>query len=129
MRDRGQRQLRYDKRESYWPLSFIHDVNGVCVGSEREVDRALEGAAVGAGIRWDREKNWKVNTVNTWEYQRRHQKYRAQRAKAAWELVRRLPARGKRRIVTQQILPILTYGCELYPEPNELRRRLAAEIQ
>jgi len=34
--------------------------------------------------------------------QKRHQKYRAQKAKAAWELVRRLsrlPARRKRRIV------------------------------
>jgi len=50
--------------------------------------------------------------------QRRHQKYRSQKARAAWEVVRRLsrlPAAGKRKIVIQQILPILRYGCELYP--------------
>ena len=29
----------------------------------------------------------------------------------------------------QQILPILTYGCELYPESSEIQRRLARECQ
>jgi len=64
--------------------------------------------------------------------QHRHQKYRTQKARAAWEMIRRLsrlPALGQRKIVTQQILPILTYGCELYPEPSEEQRRLAGEIQ
>ena len=63
---------------------------------------------------------------------RKHQKYRAQKARAAWEMVKRLgrlSASGKRRIVTQQILPILTYGCELYPEASEQQRRLATECQ
>jgi len=63
--------------------------------------------------------------------QRRHQKYRSQKAKAAWEVVKRLsklPAKGKRSILTQQLLPILTYGCELYPEPSEQQRRLANEM-
>jgi len=41
----------------------------------------------------------------------------------------RLSAAGKRRIVTQQILPILTYGCELYPVASEQQRRLATECQ
>jgi len=36
---------------------------------------------------------------------------------------------GKRKIVTQQILPILTYECEVYPFPSEQHRRIAAEIQ
>lgn len=40
----------------------------------------------------------------------------------------RLPALGKRVRVTQQLLPIITYGCELYPEPSEQQCRLAAEI-
>ena len=31
--------------------------------------------------------------------------------------------------MTQQILPILTYGCELYPEASEQQRRLAMECQ
>jgi len=31
--------------------------------------------------------------------------------------------------MTQQILPILTYDCELYPDPSEQQRRLAAEVQ
>jgi len=64
--------------------------------------------------------------------QRRHQKYRAQKARAVWEVVRRLgrlTALGKREIVIQQILPILTYGCELYPDPSEQQRRLFAVVQ
>jgi len=31
-------------------------------------------------------------------------------------------------IVVQQLLPILTYGCELYPTPSEQQRRLANEM-
>jgi len=41
--------------------------------------------------------------------QRRHQKYRSQKAVAAWEMVVKrlckLPAKGKRTLVTQQLLP------------------------
>lgn len=47
------------------------------------------------------------------------------------DMVRRLsklPAKGKRAILTQQLLPILTYGCELYPDPSEQQRRLAYEM-
>lgn len=64
--------------------------------------------------------------------QRRHQRYRTQKARAAWEIVRwlgRLPAREQRKIVVQQILPILTYGCEIYPEPSEQQQRLVAEMR
>ena len=99
------------------------------------MDRALQGAAEEAGIRWDREKDWKGKKGKhlgvVMGSGKRHQKYRAQRARAAWEMVKRLSkltALGKRKIVIQQILPILTYGCELYPQPNEQQRRLAAEI-
>ena len=42
---------------------------------------------------------------------------------------KQLPAVRKRKIAVQQILPILTYGCELYPEPSEQQPRLAAELQ
>jgi len=59
--------------------------------------------------------------------QQRHPKYRARKAKAAWGIARhltRLPLREKRKIVKQQILPILTYGCDLYPEPSEEQRSL-----
>jgi len=62
---------------------------------------------------------------------RRHQKYRCQKTKAAWEAVRRLsklPASGKRKVATQQLLPILTYGCELHHEPSEQQKRLAYDI-
>jgi len=41
----------------------------------------------------------------------------------------RLPAVRKRKIAVQQILPVLTYGCELYSEPSEQQHRLAAELQ
>jgi len=67
----------------------------------------------------------------TMQDQRRHQKYRIQKAVAAWEVVKRLcklPAKGKRTLVTQQLLPILTYGCELYQEPSEQQRRIVNEI-
>jgi len=33
------------------------------VGSIKEMDRALQGAAEKAGIRWDREKDWKGSTL------------------------------------------------------------------
>lgn len=39
------------QKECYWLLSFIDDVNGVCMGSIKEMDRALQGAAEKAGIR------------------------------------------------------------------------------
>jgi len=112
------------------------DVNGVSIGSEKEIDEALIGAAGEAGIRWDREKNRKGKNGKhlgvVMGDEKRHQKYRAQKARAAWEMVKRLgrlSTAGKRKIVTQQILPILTYGCELYPEPSEQQRRLATECQ
>jgi len=131
----GERELRSERKVSYWPLSFIDDVNGVKVGGEKELDRALEAAARVAGVRWDHDKDWKGNKGRhlgvVMQDQRRHQKYRCQKAKAAWDVVRRLsklPARGKRAILTQQLLPILTYGCELYPIPSEQQRRLAYEM-
>jgi len=40
-----ERQLRCPRRECYWPLSYIDDVNGVRVGGEKEIDCALEEAA------------------------------------------------------------------------------------
>jgi len=136
LKQRKHMEFRGDKRERYWPLSFIDDVNGVCVGNEKEVDRALQEAGAEAGIKWDREKDWKGKHGKHLGVimgdKRRHQKYRAQKARAAWELVRRLgklTAIGKKKIVIQQILPILIYGCEVYPEPSEQQQRLSAECQ
>ena len=127
--------MRKERRTSYWPLSFIDDVNGVRVGGEKEMDEALEEAGREAGIKWDRGKDWRGNKGKhlgvIMQDQRRHQKYRCQKAKAAWDMVKRLsklPARGKRQILTQQLLPILTYGCELYPDPSEQQERLAYEM-
>jgi len=131
----GGRELRRERRESYWPLSYIDDVNGVRIGGEEEMDEALTAAAEAAGVRWDHDKDWRGNRGKhlgvVMQDQRRHQKYRSQKAKAAWEVVRRLsrmPAEGKRKILTQQLLPILTYRCELYPDPSEQQRRLANEL-
>lgn len=93
----GGRELRHERRTSYWPLFYIDDVNGVRVGGEGEMDEALEEAARAARIRWDRSKDWKGRQGNLRKHlgvimqdQRRHQKYRSQKANAAWELVRRL---------------------------------------
>jgi len=106
---RGDRELRNAKVKRYWPLPFIDDVNGVCVGSEKEVDRALAAAGMEASIRWDKEKNWKENQGKDLGVvigdQKRHQKYRAEKARAAWNMVRRLSnlsAIGKRKVITQQ---------------------------
>jgi len=49
------------RRRSYWPLSFIDDVNEVRVGGEKEMDDALEAAGAEAGIKWDRSKDWRGN--------------------------------------------------------------------
>ena len=73
-----------------WPL--IDDVNGVCVGSEKMMDKALQEPAEEAGIRWDREKDWKGKNGKHLGVimgdRRRHQKYRTQKANAAWEMAR-----------------------------------------
>jgi len=102
---------------------------------EKEMDDALGEAAREAGVKWDRDKDWKGNKGRhlgvVMQGRRRHQKYRCQKTKAAWEVVKRLsklPTRGKRAILTQQLLPILTYGCELYPNPSEQQSRLAYEM-
>jgi len=77
------------------------------VGGEKELDEVLEAAADVAGIKWDRAKNWSGKKGRhlgvTIQDQRRHQKYRSQKAKAAWKVVKRLsklPALGKRTLVT-----------------------------
>ena len=127
--------MRGERRVSYWPLSFIDDVNGVRVGGEKEMDIALEAAAKEAGVKWDHDKDWRGNKGKhlgvVMQDQRRHQKYRCQKTKAAWEVIKRLsklPTKGKRTILTQQLLPMLTYGCELYPEPSEQQSRLTYEM-
>jgi len=62
-------------------------VNGVRVGGERELDAALDAAAEEAGIRWDQEKRWTGKKGKhlgvIMQDQRRHQKYRCQKTKAA----------------------------------------------
>jgi len=128
-------ELRRERRVSYWPLSFIDDVNGVRIGGEKELDTALTAAAEKAGVKWDHGKDWRGNKGRhlgvVMQDQRRHQKYRCQKAKAAWEVVKRLsklPAKAKRTILTQQLLPILTYGSELYHVPSEQQRRLANDM-
>jgi len=99
------------------------------------MDESLEAAGREAGIKWDSTKNWRGNKGKhlgvVIQDASRHQKYRCQRTKAAWEVVRRLsklPASSKRGITTQQLLPILTYGCELHHTPSEQMQRLAYEI-
>jgi len=131
----GDRVLRRERRQSYWPLSFIDDINGVRVGGEKEMQDALEEAARVAGVKWDASKHWKGRQGRhlgvIMQDQQRHQRYRSQKTKVAWEVIRRLsrlPPRGNRKIVANQLLPILTYGCELYPEPSEQQKRLANEI-
>ena len=101
----GERELRNARRVSYWPLSFIDDINGVRVGGEKEMGKALEEAGSAAGILWDKGKNWKGKKGKhlgvVMRDVRRHQKYRCQKAKAVWEVVKRLnrlPPREKRKI-------------------------------
>jgi len=65
--------------------------NEVRVGGETEMDEALEEAAQEAGIRWDKAKTWKGRQGKhlgvIMEDQRRHQRYRAQKAKAELEIL------------------------------------------
>ena len=108
----GWEKLEGAAQESYWPLSYIDVVNGVRVAGEEEMNKALGEAAREAGIRWDRTKDWRGRKGKHLEFiigdQRRHQKYRSQQRKAAWEVVKRLSRLkplGKRKIVIQQMLP------------------------
>jgi len=63
------------------------------------MDEALEEAVRGAGIKWDRAKDWKGRQGRhlgvIMQAQQRHQKYGAQQAKVAWEAVRRLCRLGR----------------------------------
>ena len=61
---------------------------------------------------------------------KKHAKYREGKARAAFQLVKRLsrlPLREKKKIVLSQILPILTYGCELHHKPTSRDSADAAE--
>ena len=56
--------------------------------------------------------------------ERRHWRERLRKAKGMWEQVRRLtrlilPPSAKKSIVCGQLYPVLYYGCEAFPEPNE----------
>ena len=125
-----QQRLHNEIRHRLTPLLI-----GVRVGAEKEMDEALEEAAKKRGVKWDHDKDWRGNGGKhlgvIMQDQRRHQKYRWKKTKAAWEVVKRLsklPARGKRAILTQQLLLILTYGSELYPNPSEQQVPLAYEM-
>ena len=61
---------------------------------------------------------------------KRHQKFREEKANAAFQLVRRLsrlPAKEKKKIVVSQLMAILTYGAELHSKPSKKGELQAAE--
>ena len=61
----------------------------------------------------------------------RHQKYRAAKARAMWQVVKRLsrlPPKEKKQVACGEILQVLTWGGELYHQPLEEQKRLVAEI-
>ena len=66
----------------------------------------------GLGNNWTNGAHLVVNLDKS-----KHQKYRMQKAKAAWNVVRRLtrlPPAEKCKIVVSQIIPILLYETELH---------------
>ena len=97
-------------------LTFVDDCNSIRVGSEAVMDKGLKEAAEEWGVEWDESKNW-ANGVHLGVNlgKRKHQRYRTQKARAAFNLVRRLsrlPPREKRKVVVGQVIPILVYGAE-----------------
>lgn len=94
------------------------------------MDMALGQAAEEFKLKWDRSKDWKNGVhlgVNL--DKRKHQKYRENKANAAFMLIKRLtrlPPREKKIVVSQPLL-ILTYGAVLHSVPSERGKAMAAE--
>ena len=62
---------------------------------------------------------------------KKHQKYRPQRTRAAWGMIKRLtrlPPRETAKLVVGQLLPMLLYGAELHDSPWEEGAWLAREM-
>ena len=114
------------------PLSYIDDVNSVRVGPPGPMDEALESAAAEFNLQWDRTKDWKNGVyLGVDMREKKHWKFRTRRAEAAFNTIRRLtrlPPEEKRKVVIQQLLPILTYGSELHRNPTEEAVRLARKF-
>ena len=101
------------------------------VGDKKAMDQCLGKAATQWGMEWDRNKDW-CNGVHLGVNldKRKHQKYRTQKARAMWNMVKRLtrlPPKEKAQLVVSQIILILTYGAELHDIPWE-GGRLLGEI-
>ena len=96
-------------------------------------DEKLDASAQEMRWSWDHSKDWEGKGKHLGVYiqdERLHWKERTRKARAAWELVRRLrrlPPSCKKQIVCGQLLPILTYGSECHPKPTEQMVRLSRE--
>ena len=107
----------------------MDDCNVIRVGDKKTVDKCLREAAEQWGMEWDKEKEWQDGIhlgVNL--DPRKHQKYRTQKTRAAWGMIRRvtrLPPREKAKVVVGQFLPMLLYG---HDNPWEEGVRLVREM-
>jgi len=132
MHTRGRSLGENRHKNRFIPVSYIDDVNSVRVGKKEPMDEALEEATSKYRLKWDRSKDWKNEVhlgVNL--NGKKHWKFRTGRAEAAFNTIRRLtrlPPEEKRKVVIGQLLPILTYGAELYTTPSEEGSRLAARM-
>ena len=96
------------------------------------MDKCLGEAAESMGMEWDKDKEWKDGIhlgVNL--NRRKHQKYRTQKTRAVWGMIRsltRLLPREKAKVVVGQLLPMLLYGAELHDTPWEEGARLVGEM-
>ena len=127
------RTRHMEKKTDFFPLSYIDDINTVIAKSVKTSrwHKCLKEAAETMKMKWDEDKDWEgregkhlgVYLSN----ERRHWKARLDKAKGAWEYVRRLtrlPPKAKRTIVYRQLLPIPCYDCEAFEKPNEEMIRL-----
>ena len=139
--EQGDEQFQADKRsklrkrqkykKTFENLPFMDNCNAVVHMVVKDMDRALNQAAGEYKLGWHTDKNWKngvhlgVNLDAT-----RHQRFREKRENAAYQIIRRLITllpREKKKIVVQQLLPILRYGAELDVTPTKRGEELAAE--
>ena len=114
-------------------MSFVDDCNSIRIGSKKEMDECFNEAAEEWGLSWDKGKVWK-DAVHLGANidRRKHQKYRTSRARAMWEMVKRLTRlhpKEKAQIVVGQILPTLLYEAELHDTPWEEGQRLLREMR
>ena len=106
---RAKHTRRKEATQLIYTLSFVDDCYSARVGDNKVIDGG-GGRKLGNGM---------------------GQKYRVQKMRAAWGMIKRLtrlPPREKAKVVVGQPLPMLPYGAELHDTPWDEGARLVSRL-